>query len=165
MVGFWVADCNFSLCPHMEEGSRYFRATAVQSLSRVPLFSTPWTVARQPPLSMGFPRQEYWSELPFPTPGTLPNPGIKPTSLMSPALASGFFATPWTVAHQAPLSMEFSKQEYWSRLPFPTLGDLPNPGTEPTTLVVSCVGRWILYHWCHLGSPLHRIIPSSYEMA
>ena len=37
------------------------------------------------------------------------------------------FATPWTVAYQAPLSMEFSKQEYWSRLPFPTPGDLPNP--------------------------------------
>ena len=41
------------------------------------------------------------------------------------------FATPWTVAHQAPLSMEFSRQEYWSRLPFPSPGDLPNPGIEP----------------------------------
>ena len=40
----------------------------------------PWTVARQPPLSMGFPRQEYWSGLPFPFPGDLPNPGIKPAS-------------------------------------------------------------------------------------
>ena len=38
---------------------------------------------------------------------------------------------PWTVAHQATLSMEFSRQEYWSGLPFPTLGDLPNPGIEP----------------------------------
>ena len=41
------------------------------------------------------------------------------------------FVTPWTVAHQAPLSMEFSRQAYWSGLPFPTPGDLPNPGTEP----------------------------------
>ena len=41
------------------------------------------------------------------------------------------FATPWTVAHQAPPSMEFSRQEYWSGLPFPPLGDLPNPGIEP----------------------------------
>ena len=41
------------------------------------------------------------------------------------------FATPWLVAHQAPLSMGFSRQEYWSGLPFPSPGDLPNPGTEP----------------------------------
>ena len=41
------------------------------------------------------------------------------------------FATPWTVAYQAPKSMEFSRQEYWSRLPFPSPGDLPNPGVEP----------------------------------
>ena len=53
-------------------------------------FVTPWTVASQAPLSMGFLRQEYWSGLPFPSPGDLPNPGIKPTS---PALAGGFFTT------------------------------------------------------------------------
>ena len=41
-----------------------------------------------------------------------------------------FFATPWTVAHQAPLSMGFSRQEYWIGLPFPSPGDLPDPGTE-----------------------------------
>ena len=45
------------------------------------------------PLSMGFSRQEYWSGLPFPSPGGLPDPGIEPTSLMSPALAGGFFIT------------------------------------------------------------------------
>ena len=50
------------------------------------LFETPWTVAHQAPLSMGFSRQEYWSGLPFPSPGDLPNPGIKPASPMSPAL-------------------------------------------------------------------------------
>ena len=54
---------------------------------------TPWTVAHQAPLSMGFSRQEYWSGLPFPAPGDLPSPGIQPTSLLSPALASGFFTT------------------------------------------------------------------------
>ena len=47
------------------------------SLSRVPLFATPWTVAYQAPLSMEFSRQEYWSELPFPSPGNLPHPGIE----------------------------------------------------------------------------------------
>ena len=52
----------------------------VKSLSRVQLFATPWTVAYQAPPSMGFSRQEYWSGLPFPFPGDLPNPGIEPRS-------------------------------------------------------------------------------------
>ena len=64
----------------------------IQTLSCVQLFVTPWTTACQSPLSMQFSRQEYWSGLPFP-PGDLPNPGIEPTSLMSPALADGFFTT------------------------------------------------------------------------
>ena len=62
-------------------------------LSWVRLFATPCAVAHQAPLSMGFLRQEYWSGLPFPTPGDLPNPGIKPTSLVFPALRGGFFTT------------------------------------------------------------------------
>ena len=56
----------------------------------VRLFVTPWIVAHQALLSMGFSRQEYWSGLPFPPPGDLPNPGTEPAS---PALASGFFTT------------------------------------------------------------------------
>ena len=62
-------------------------------LSCVQLFVTPQTVAHQAPLSMGFSRQEYWSGLPFPPPGYLPNPGIEPMSLVSPALAGRFFTT------------------------------------------------------------------------
>ena len=50
---------------------------------------------------------------------------------VSGSVLSDSFATPWTVAHQAPPSMEFSRQEYWSELPFPSPGDLPNPGIEP----------------------------------
>ena len=61
-----------------------------QSLSHVQLFVTSWVVAIQAPLSMGFPRLEYWSGLPFPPPGDLPNSGTEP---VSPALAGGFFAT------------------------------------------------------------------------
>ena len=57
------------------------------------LLATPWPVARQAPLSMEFPSQEYWSGLPFPTPRDLPDPGVKPESLASPALAGGVFAT------------------------------------------------------------------------
>ena len=59
-------------------------------LSCVQLFKTPRTVIRQAPLSVGFSRQEYWSGLPFPIPGDLPNPGIKLTSL---SLAGGFITT------------------------------------------------------------------------
>ena len=52
----------------------------MKSLSRVQLFATPWTVANQAYLSMGFSRQEYWSGVPFPSPGDLPNPRIQPRS-------------------------------------------------------------------------------------
>ena len=61
--------------------------------SPVRLFATPWTVACQAPLSMGFSRQEYWSGLPCPPPGDPPNPGMERMSLKSPALVGGFFTT------------------------------------------------------------------------
>ena len=124
-----------------------------KSLSHVWLIATPWTVARQAPLSMRFPlRQEYWSGLPFPSPGDLPNPGLEPTS---PALAGGFFTTepkngsevkwkslnhvwlfvtPWTIQ-----SMEFSLLQGI----FPTQG--LNPGLP------HC--KWILYQLSHKESP------------
>ena len=57
------------------------------SLSHVQLFVAPWTIAHKAPLSMGFPRQEYWSGLPVPPPGDLPNLGIEPASPMAPELA------------------------------------------------------------------------------
>ena len=67
-------------------------ACVLSRLSCVQLFSTPWTVACQVPLSTEFSRQ-YYSGLPCPSPGDVPNPGIKPASLMIPALAGGFFTT------------------------------------------------------------------------
>ena len=118
--------------------------------------ATPWIVAHQAPLSMGFPRQEYWSGLLFPSLGDLSDPGIKPGSLALQADIYIFFyqtlpwgkpkrkikwvkslsyvrlfATSWTVAHQDSLSMGFPRQEYWSGLPFPSSGDLHNPGIKP----------------------------------
>ena len=113
---------------YVSNNSSYMHA---QLLSHVQLFETLWTVARQAPLSMGFPRQEYWSGLPFPPPVDLAYPGIKPMSPGSPALAGGFFqtetpgkliitlqfssvqslshvwlfVTPWTAACQASLSI------------------------------------------------------------
>ena len=62
----------------------------VDMLGRAQLFAIPWTVT---PLSMAFSRQKYWSGLPFHPPGDLPDPGIEPVSLTSPALAGGFFTT------------------------------------------------------------------------
>ena len=69
--------------------------------SCVLLFETPWAVALQAPLSMGFSCQEYWSRFSFLSPGDLPNPGIEPMSHKSPALAGGFFTTSITWEAQA----------------------------------------------------------------
>ena len=79
------------------------RACMLSLFSCVQLFATPWTVACQAPLSMGVPRQEYWSGLPCPTPGDLPNPGTELMSLVSPALAGEFFTThaPWEALRES----------------------------------------------------------------
>ena len=156
--------------------------------SHIQLFSTPWTVACQAPLSMGFPRQKYWRGLPFPSSGDLLTQGSNPNVLhwqanSLPASNQGnpilyivmcthqsqfpnlslprnplvtipcflnegktsnplscllhshssharLFATPWTVACQAPLSMRFPRQEHWSGLLFPSPGDFLDPGIE-----------------------------------
>ena len=63
------------------------------------------------------------------------------------------FVTPWTEVHQAPLSMEFSRQEYWSRLPLPSPGDLSDPGIEPTSLMSLVVAGGFFTTAAHLGSP------------
>ena len=86
--------CSFP--PRTQTVCPSFDWSCVCDLSRfscIWFFVTPWTVALQAPLSMGFPRQEYWSGLPCPPPGDLPDPGIKPMSLMPPALAGRFFST------------------------------------------------------------------------
>ena len=67
-----------------------------KSLSCGHLSATLWTIAHQAALSMGFSRQKYWSGLPWPPPEDLPDPGVKPASLASPALAGGFFTTSTT---------------------------------------------------------------------
>ena len=74
----------------------------VKSLSRVRLFATLWTVAHQAPLSIGFSREEYWSGLPFPSPGDLPDPGIEPRS---PALQAD------ALPSEPPRKPEFGKEE------------------------------------------------------
>ena len=72
---------------------------------------------------------------------------------VSCSVVAQLFATPRTVAHEAPLSLGFSRQEYWSGLPFPSLGDLPNPESNQGLLHY----RQILYQVSYQGSPLDKI--------
>ena len=67
------------------------------------------------------------------------------------------FATIWTIPHQAPLSMGFSSQEYWSELPCPPTGNLPWPRDQTHTSYISCIGRQVLNHQRHLESPVQRL--------
>ena len=76
-----------------EELYREMCACVLSHFSPVWLFANLWTIVQQAPLSMGFSRQESWSGLPYPPPGDLPNPGIEPVPLLSPALAGRFFTT------------------------------------------------------------------------
>ena len=115
------------------------------SLSCVQLLATPWTVARQAPLSMKSSRQEYWNGLPLPSPGDLPEPRIESGSpaLQADALLSKLLpllsrfsrvwlcVTPQMAAHKAPPSLGFPRQEHWSGLPF------PSPMRESESEVVS----------------------------
>ena len=93
---FWDLRAMFSgLCHPQHKGRRCVCVCGcvcahTHVLSHIWLFATPWTVTQQTPLSMEFSRQEYWSGLPFPTPGNLSDPGMKP---ISPALAGRFFIT------------------------------------------------------------------------
>ena len=87
-------------CVLCDRHALYVHARA-QSLSHVWHFVTLWTVSHQPPLPMEFSREEYWTGLPFPSLGNLPNPGSKPTSLLSPTIVGIFFTTSATWEAQA----------------------------------------------------------------
>ena len=82
-----ICEAFLYLCIHI------LYACILSRFNCVRLCETLWTIAHQAPLSMGFPRQEYWSGLQCPAPEDLPNPGIEPVSLMSSALAGRFFTT------------------------------------------------------------------------
>ena len=89
-----VISVTFGLCFSIRKfdglSNNLLCACVLSRVSHVRLFATPWTVTSQALLSVGFPRQGYWSGLPYPPPGGLPNPGIEPTS---PMLAGVFFVT------------------------------------------------------------------------
>ena len=120
----------------------------MHGLGCAPLFVVLWTVAHQTPLSMGFSRQEYSTGLPCPPPGDLPDPGIKLVSLMSPALAGGFFITSATwqaIVHQ--FQFQFSRSVVSDSLWPHELQHTRSPCPSPTSGVYpnSCPLSW----WCH----------------
>ena len=122
----------------------------LSSLSLVRLFATPWVIACQAPLSIGFSRQEYWSGLPCPLPGDLPNPGIKPRSpiLQANSLPSEPPGKPKSTAVGSP---PFSR-------------DLLNPGIKPGSPALQADSLLPeLAHKIHIGYQLqnfHSSIPS-----
>ena len=118
------------ICVHLTP-ERVMYVWVFSRFSHVWLFATPWTVACQAPLSMGFSRQECWSGLPLPTPGDLPDAEIKPASLMSPALTDGFFTT--------------SARR---------VTELLKAAAVPSLFCAFCPRTW--YSECHPGSQLPR---------
>ena len=118
-------------------------------LSCVQLFATPWTVACEVSLSRGFSHQEYWSELPFPILGDLPNPGIKHTSLVSPELADRFLTT--SASWEVPVRILFSSVQFsrsvvsdFLRPHEPHHTRPPCPSPAPGVYLNSCPLSW----WC-----------------
>ena len=125
-------------------------SVCAKSLSRVRLFATQWTAACQAPLSMGYFRKEYWSELHFLLQGIFLTQGSNMrlfcllhwqvgSLLLGPMLLtwmSWILCNPMGSSLQGHLSLEFSRQEYWSGLPCPLPRDLPNPGTKPRSLAL-----------------------------
>ena len=83
----------FHIPSHGDLESKVAPGLQLHVFSCVRFFVAQWTVGHQAPLSMEFSRQEYWSELQFPSPGNLPDPGIEPTTPVSPPLADGFLTT------------------------------------------------------------------------
>ena len=109
-IGYWLCGRNYHQSIKVETEMNYQRVHKPQYLFLLfshwvmsNSFATPWTVACQASLSTGFSRQEYWSELPFPSPGDLPNPGIKPTYL---TLAGRFFT--WEAPVSPYLAFKFN---------------------------------------------------------
>ena len=110
---------------------------ALSHFSRVRLFATPWTVARQAPVSTGFSRQEYWSGLPCSLQGDLPDPGMEPASLKSGALADGFLTTSATLGRPWRTLGQQNDPRQSPGLQVPPLHVTVTPESSSTVLSVS----------------------------
>ena len=134
----------------------------LSSFSYVRLFATPWTVAHQTPLSMGSSRQECWSVLPFPFPGDLPNPGIKPMSHVSPTLAGGFFSTeppgkPMSRIRD-PIQLQFSSVQFSSVLSLSHVLLFATPWNAACQSCLSITNSWGLLKLMSIQS----VMPSNH---
>ena len=102
-------------------------------------------------------------------PGTLEVPNVTITlihsSIHQMLSHAWLFASPWTVTHQAPLSMGFSKQDYWNGLPFPPPQHHLNRGTRPTSPLSPALAGGTLYYLSHWGSPMFILIPITTDKA
>ena len=125
--------------------------------SHVGLFGTPWTVARQAPLSMGFPREEYCSGLPFPSPGDLPNAGTEPESLISPDFTGGFFTTSTTWKAPAICLLVVKSSSAWLKEVFLTHGKAISYFVtfNLTHLTKSSYYEGFWSHWCFAAFVFH----------
>ena len=113
-VGSRTSACAF-LTIALSSGPGCLNACMLSRFSHVWLFATLWTIAPQALLSIGFSRQEYWSRLPCSPPGDLPNPGIVPVSLMSPAVAGRFFG-PGCLLVKYPPIIPYLQRSIWSSI-------------------------------------------------
>ena len=172
-VDFSMASNHFQdLSPPLHSYLHSCQCQCMCMLSHVWLFVTPCTVAHQAPLSMEFPRQEYRSGLLFLIQGFFPTQGLNlhllrllhckqilyhlsyqgsQPSFMKYYVFScvKFFATLWTVVHQAPLPMEFYRQEHWSRVQFYSPGHLSNPEIKPKIFTSPALaGRFFFFNHC-----------------
>ena len=130
-------------------------------------FATPWTAAHQTPLSMGFPRKEYWNGLPFHSPGDLLHSGIEPESpawqvdslppshlgsLQVTSCCAKLFSrvqlsmTLWTIAWQTPLSRGFLQARILEWVAMLSSRGSSRPRDKTSVSIISCLGRWVLYH-------------------
>ena len=116
-----------------------------ESLSRVRLFATPWTIAHQAPLSLGFSRQEYWSGLPSPSPGDLPDPGIKPGASLGAQQVKNPPAV-WEIWVQT-LGWEDSLEKETATHSRILTGESESDMTERLSLSFSCIARRLFTIW------------------
>ena len=135
----------------------------MKSLSRVRLFATPWTVAHQAPPSVEFSRQEYWSGVPFPSPGDLPNPGIEPRSppLQADALTAELPGRDQNKGSASQNSLTFNLFSSWSCLELADLTEVlvvPDRQTRTAWLCVYwrvccmlCICLSLPRGWCYLS--------------
>ena len=155
-------------CSHMDHVGRVYTPSSgclcamLRCFHCIILFVTPWTVAHQAPLSMGFSRQEYWSELPCPPPWDLSDAEIGPMFLASPALASGFLTTGAT--REAPGCLQVSGTQCCERVKR-CCHHLPRRGGRPWRSSQPGRHHQVVQAWWHLDTEMMLRSPWHFPLA